>query len=431
MTPARLPQLLLAILVLSFAGMTSARADDVIAAQTIRNDLEIWLDWLENTHPDPGYTLDRPAFEHTVAGLRVLEGELTAQQAWLRLAALNPTFRDAHVGLALPSSGAQFPVPVRLRDGVLSIDETINSASTLQAGDRILAVNDRDVAPLIETVLPVLRGDTVQIRQRVFELKLADILAFWHGPAEAYVLTIQRGEAQLTIEAGANAGAATPADMFELAVSGNTAVLTIRSFQRSMEADFLDFLPRAFAEIAASDAQQLIIDLRENGGGARELSDPLLAYLTDQRHTSISAVTARITADNQARIPGSTIGEVVSLPFALWVEPPAGLDNRFDGEIAVLVGPATYSQAIAFASVVQDFSIGQIAGATTAGRVNQTGQVQAFTLPETGFEVRAPLYIFTRASGVAGDGGLVPDIEIDTDAENAIERLIEHLDAEG
>ena len=77
--------------------------------------------------------------------------------------------------------------------------------------------------------------------------------------------------------------------------------------------------------------------------------------------------------------------------------------------MAILVGPNTYSQAIVFAVTAQDFNIAIIAGSTTEGPANQSGQVQRFALKHTGLVAQAPIYLFTRASGKLGNKGLLAD----------------------
>ena len=171
----------------------------------------------------------------------------------------------------------------------------------------------------------------------------------------------------------------------------------------------------------------MIIDVRKNGGGARQLSDRLMAYLTTARYTPISAVKARIVAENHALIPGSQIGQVIEMPFAQWVEPTDELAHRFLGKSVILIGPASYSQTIAFAVTVQDFKIAQIAGTPTEGPANQTGQVQRFTLPESGLVVQAPLYIFTRPSGEIGRARLIPDHLIPGQGEAQLKILITEI----
>ena len=390
------------------------------AAQTISGadlgeDLRDWRTWLLETHPDPSHTMDLDAVDAAFEAAATLENTYTPRSAWLAMASLNPVFRDAHVGLRLPDEAyaaaleqgaAPFDVAVRVSGGKIYLaDETASE---------IMSINGVAAAEIAGTMIPRMRGESRRLRERVLSLRFPVALWTLLGDQPSYTIELQAADGSvhhhrlpLTSPAASAAGG-----IFDLAIIGKTAVLTVDSFDHALEAEFGTFLESAFREIADADADRLLIDLRNNGGGARDLSDRLMSYLTTDRYTPISAVSARITPDNQALIPDSRIGQVIHTPFAQWVQPPPELENRFTGEIAILIGSATYSQAIAFSVTAQDFRIATLIGSQTDGRANQTGQVQRHTLPATGFEVQSPLYVFTRPSGSADDGPLTPDITV-------------------
>ena len=218
------------------------------------------------------------------------------------------------------------------------------------------------------------------------------------------------------------------ASPFSLQIRDSTAIMRIDSFEKDLDAEFAEFVEESFARIATEKAARLVVDLRGNGGGAHEVSDRLLNYLTSERYTPISAVHARVTEANKTQIPGAMPGDVVEMPFAQWVQPESSLEHRFSGAVVVLIGPATYSQAIVFSTTVQDYQIGLIAGEETAGKANQTAQVQKYVLPNTGFRVRAPLYVLTRSSGEETGAGVMPDIPISNVEGKAIEQVLKEID---
>jgi C-terminal processing protease CtpA/Prc len=413
-----MPRFLSALLIISglalvgLAGPSSASAQ--VTDTQLREDLATWQTWLGDTHPDLAHSTDMDALATAIANIgNTNVGDLTRREAWLALSALNPLYQDAHTGLVVPRDDTARPFPPLTVNGeTIRIANTISGDSIFSAGQVITAINDEPVSDIINGLLPHIRGESPRLRAYILQLKFADYLQLWQGPRDIDYLQVETdGRRRHTIEVDtardiADSSAQRP---FNLHIEGDAATLILNSFDRALEEDFNTFLPDAFAQIANSGATNLNIDIRHNGGGARQLSDALLGYLTDQRYTPISAVKARIVSANQAMVPGSQLGQVMDLPFAQWVEPPANMENRFAGEVSVEIGPATYSQAIVFATIVQDFAIGTITGTPTEGPANQTGQTQSLTLPHTGFEVRAPIYIFTRASGDAGRAGVMPD----------------------
>ena len=406
--PTRLLTAALAGLALACAGA----AQDELSRDQLLADLDQALAWIEATHPDLSHSADAAALAELRDQVEArLPDRLDRREAWLALGAFNPLFNDAHTGIALPAGAAVAFPPVKVESGRLFVADSIAADSALAPGDEILAIDEVETSGLIARLTPSLRGEADSLRERILELRFGDFLALWTGGASAEMLTIARAGQRFTHRLDPEVdrpGAAGEA--FSWRQQESEAVLRIDTFDRDREEAFAAFLATAFAEIDAAGADRLVIDLRGNGGGARQLSDRLMAYLTGQRYTPLSAVTARVAEENISRLPpGAEIGQVVSLPFAQWVEPPAELIHRFEGEITVLIGPDTYSQAIVFAATVQDFGIGALAGDPTAGPANQTGQVQRRVLEHTGFEARAPLYVFTRASGETGGGPLRPD----------------------
>ncbi|WP_421787599.1 S41 family peptidase [Hyphobacterium sp.] len=408
----------------SSACAQDARDDNAIAAEALSADVREWQDWLFETHPDPAFSMDVEAvnarFDAITAGLA---GDYTRREAWQALAVLNPLFRDGHVAIRLPRDaydaylergGAAFTLPVTYRDGRLFVGDTITPDSAFAAGDELTSVNGRDASELAAGIFARTHGDSDGLRRYLLETRFSSYLWAVTGGAEEWRVTVASGPGQtdeIILDAERDIGRADH-DNWSLDASDSVAVLTVNTFDPHLEDAFAAFLETAFADIAAAGSNALIIDLSRNGGGAHMLSDRLFAYITTQRHTPLSAVTARITPENQARIPGAEIGEVVSMPFAQWVEPPAELENRFEGEVAILVGPGTYSQAIVMAATAQDFGIAPVAGPGTEGRANSTGQVQIHTLTHTQLEVGAPIYIFTRASGDTSANPVIPDIPL-------------------
>ncbi len=357
-----------------------------------------------------------------------IDGSYALGDAWLAMARLNSGFRDAHVGLRLPDTayaeavarGAKpFPMEVRVANGRIFLADIPTT--------EILSINNISADKLTAALTPRMRGESRSLQERVLSLRFPVALWVMLGDQSEYTVELQDKDGRLTRKLLAERGPAPDREpaKFDLNLVGDTAILTVDTFDIALADEFRGFLEQAFASIADADAVRLLIDVRENGGGARELSDQLLAYLTAERYTPISAVIARVTPENQALIPGSTLGQVVQMPFAQWVTPPQELDHRFKGRVGILIGPATYSQAIVFAATAKDIGVATLLGAPTEGLANQTGQVQRHTLQNTGFEVQAPLYVFTRPSGEIDTAPLQPMIPLRGDTAEQLDAALQ------
>ena len=427
------------ITALALLWLPACAAAQPATSDTLISDVDAWESWLFDTHPQPEFSMDveavRAGFDQVRDGL---DGQHDRREAWLALSVMNPLFADGHVALRLPgedyetwlaAGGTPFTLPVRIAGSRLFVADSVVRESQVEAGAEIHAINGQPVENLLTQALRRAHGDTAGLQAYIVETRISQYLWALTGGAGQWLIDITdtAGQTRQVELDPQRDHADTNPELWSLRHEGPAAILTLNSFAPAHETAFKAFIDAAFAELAETRTQILVIDISANGGGAHQLSDHLLAYLTDQRHTPLSAVTARITAENQALIPGSQIGQVISTPFARWVEPPAELENRFTGRFAFLIGPGTYSQAIVLAATVQDFEIAPVAGPGTEGRANSTGQVQLFNLPNSGLEVAAPIYVFTRASGDASSAPVQPDIPLSGTRDEQIEVLIAHL----
>lgn len=410
---------------LATASVFAADIDEKrLSQEQVMADTDAFFSFIRSTHPQLDYTTSLEELDRMENHIRAsLTASMSVREFWAVLAQANPVFHDAHVGLIRPTKAAEdhFQRGGALFPGKVQFDRQGNVHLVTAGGDnlQIVAINDIPIEDIWNQLRPRLRGESEELAREIARRYFDEFFWALYGGFEEYRVLVQDENGmrdELVLGNQSTEATDGPSTHFSLSwLSDEIPVMQIDSFDLSLEEEFAVFLEQSFAALQAAGAETLVIDLRANGGGARELSDRLMAYLTDQPYSPISGVTARITEENISRIPGAELGAVVKLPFRQTVQPPAELPNRFHGQVYALVGPATYSQAIVFAATLQDHGLALIAGEETVGRANQTGQVQRFELPNSGLIAAAPIYIFLRASGEASDRGVIPDISLSDD----------------
>ncbi|MEO1250840.1 MAG: S41 family peptidase [Pseudomonadota bacterium] len=401
--------------------------EDAFSRAELIEDFDAGLAFIKETHPDLSYSANLADLDAQAALVREkLADGATAREAWAQMALMNPLFADAHVGFRRPvaalekyeeAGGALFPLPI-----VIGADGTLRAAASgpgVQQGDAILAINGVPADKTIAYFTPRMRGETPELGRLVMQLYFPVFYWVKNGGFEDYSVLLQKENgARATVRlADATAYAPTGDDFSYETLDDRVGYLQAKTFSIERLEEFRAFLEGAFAAIEADGVEDLIIDVRANGGGATDLSELLLFYLTDQPFSVISSVKARITEDNIQLVPvdGVEVGMALDLPLQQTVTPPADLANRFDGDVYVLTGKMSYSATIVFATTIQDYGLGQIAGEAPLGPANQTGQVQIFEMPNTGLEALAPLYIFRRPNADQSRARIIVDIPIADD----------------
>jgi len=401
--------------------------EETFTRDQLVTDFDAGLAFIRETHPDLSYSANADALDAKAANIRTaLTDGMTARAAWSEFARLNPVLADAHVGFRRPlhalaayqaEGGTLFPLPV-VYDGGGDL-RAAASGPGVEANDRIVSINGQSTNDFTAALLGRMRGETPALGRLVLQLYFP--IFFWaeHGGFDAYNVRLEKADGR-TVTARLDQEstyAPTEENFTYRRLDGGVGYLNIKTFDIEQLDAFKVFLKSTFAKIDAGQINTLIIDVRENGGGANDLADQLLSYLTNEPYSPISGVKARITEQNIQLVPieGVKPGMVLDLPLQQTRTPPVSLPNRFAGDVYVLTGPMTYSAAIVFATTVQDYGFGKIAGEAPVGAANQTGQVQSFALSNTKIEALSPLYIFRRPNGDQTRTRLTVDIPIDHD----------------
>jgi len=414
-------QLLILLVLVIHVTAFAQTAEESFSRSELLQDFDFMLERIESTHPDIAYSLDTQVYGDLKAQVKLsLHDNMTMKDAWLSLSLVNPAFRDAHTGVLRPRvlletvAGRLLPLHISVDgDSKLIAAQMHHPEIGSLPGVEILAINGVSADAIVQTLLPRMRGETTRLRALVLSRYFAEYFWLAFGGLDTFTVVITSADGPLHLEVSATDSLDESARFSYAALPDRFCLLQINTFEIQHQQEFEPFIDEAFAEIFTRQCDRLIIDLRQNGGGARELSNYLADYIADRPLSSSSQVKARITSANQALVPGSELGQVLDLPYQIPVPNSHDKANRFDGKTYLWIGPQTYSQAIVFAATMQDHQLATLIGQNSEGPANQTGQVQSIELPNSTLTAVAPLYIFTRASGQSGRAPLMVEVEID------------------
>jgi len=219
------------------------------------------------------------------------------------------------------------------------------------------------------------------------------------------------------------------------------AILTLNTFEFDFD-EYYSVLTSSFKTIKDNKLQNLIIDVRQNGGGNGNLISPLVDFLTDKPYItkSFSQIKASkaavkcytthpifINAIEQARKAEKESKEFLRLVDAILEKPPGTItnlpeekviptvnENRFSGNLYVLASRNTFSAATGFCATIKDNKIGYIVGEETSDNPTDYGCIMLFELPNTRIKIQNSTLYSVRPAGYDDQHGVIPDFKVET-----------------
>lgn len=427
-------------------------------------DFELLRGALEEAHP--GLYDFCPKTEMNAEFDRI-RAELThdmTELEFLRLIApLNGKIGCGHTAI-LPSIGARkqlfsttglFPCDVRIVGGRMFLLRCYAPQHEHLAGREIRTINGMSTEELIARFLEVLPRDgrNVTHQYQLIDEHMRYFFAAFIRISEQFEMSVKDANGnteRVTLPAMAESALRTHHAFIEMDSNdrdplefqhlegSSTAVLTIRSFEESDR--YMPFLEESFKQIRDGGIQNLIIDLRGNGGGEDEYGAALASYLLDKPFRYYSKLVTRTDRISFQAYTDATRAYERELKSILvkgengWfdvapehhtclseIKPAA---HVFLGRVLVLIDGGSFSATSEVASILHHHRRVEFIGEETGGGYygNNSGFMPTLTLPET--QIRAIIPLVQYKTAVEGypfvDRGIIPDHVVEPSFDDEI-----------
>lgn len=193
---------------------------------------------------------------------------------------------------------------------------------------------------------------------------------------------------------------------YEIDKENSVGIFTLTSCVCNDE--YLDTLERFFEEVFVADIQNVVVDLRGNGGGNSWVANEFFKYLDVDEYQSWDSA--------------------VRFGWYLLKNEDISYQNQkkkqvFDGALYVLTDTWSYSAAMDFAMMVADNDLGTIVGKPSGNLPDSYGDSLLFQLPNSKLLMCVSYKKWYRIDQTKAGQPIMPDVEVSSD--EALEKVYE------
>jgi len=427
----------------------------------ISEDINYFIKSVEEVSPFPYMNADSLKIQELAKELKQ-KGDRMGNELYLDFMRLSAAFNVGHIYTFPPEAmldeaiknGDQFfPLFLKKNQGNWEIMGIIDNAlPEKNIGDRVTKINGMEMNGIIKQIQPLLANDGNS------EEMIGNSLPFllWAikigQPFSAEIIHKETGLSEVVQLQGTNDLSKYRSQRpkkeneklddyvtFEI-LDKNIGFIDAKSFyfvqNNKITKSFDKELEYYFAQLNQKGVSNLIIDLRENGGGSGYPVEAILQKIAHKPYQQEGGSTMRISAqfkefiDNLPR-PIRLIAKKGQMknfylhPIGTNVKEenkpvlPKKVKNSFNGQVYVLIGPNTHSAAMMMANAVEDFDLGILVGEPTKSIPRELSNALPLKTPNAKVAFVVPATLFTRASGDANNYEPVkPDVIIETTSED-------------
>ena len=378
----------------------------LLSPEQAKFDLDALFYTINEVHPDMYSEVGQSELHSAIKSASDnMTDSISVEELYKIAAPIVAKIGDGHTNLFFPTYAVfkkdtkRIPVWMQVEsDRTITVDRSLDSI--IPKGAKVLKINGKTADRIVDELLPYVSGETEHFRLS----RLDDLRPFIHMsmPADFYEIEyVVPGTKEVR---SSTFPALTPAEYksrvpaqvknnrsgepytFRIDETAKVGIMDFRSFDN--QGKMRVFADSMFTTLGEQGIRDLIIDIRQNGGGASAVGDILLRYFTPRPFIQMEKALIRITPTTQRLMryggdvqPGIYYNVITEDKFH---KPLSREKGFYDGKVWLLTSNKTFSSAASFAWASQVFGGATLIGEEAGGMNISFGDVLWYHLPASG-----------------------------------------------
>ncbi len=434
---------ILFIVFICFLSFSNSIAQEKIEKTMLLADLDSLVSWIDQIHPDMYASIGKEKFNMELEKTRSkITGDMTAIDFYSIVSPLVSSLGDGHTMMHFPymelknSSDLFFPVTVTINtnDSTVFVDEClVKGENEIPSGSKIISINKVPIKDIETEMMKYCSGEQYFFKLSIAEYYFTPLLYTIYRKDEFDVEYLENGVLQSKKINGIGAeerfftrqnSVKRKMDYyysFKILPDENVGVIDFVSFVDLKK--FKHFLDSVFTIVNEKNIQNIIIDIRRNGGGNSALGDEFFQYISHVPFSQFGKTMVKYS-DRQHDFYESKKSVRKKQPNGIHTHEADSTNLiklrksklRFNGQVYLLTSHYSFSSAADFAGAFQHFKMGTIVGEETGGLKVCFGDVISQQLPNTKlfFGVSFKKFYLYGAND-SDTHGVIPDIIVPAD----------------
>ncbi len=302
--------------------------------------------------------------------------------------------------------GKTIPIDIKIDQDDIYILSTFPEG-LIPSGSKLLAINNRSSKEIISKLMNYVSVDglnNLSAKKFGAEKMFGMIYPKFFIPTNIYKIKYQLAFSEKEEEISLNAYSTKEIWLPKLNIKNpldytfdknlNALTVKINTFYFNGHNDkYYNFLEEVFEKVKNEKIENIILDLRGNGGGDPLAAGRLFSYLIPK--------------------PLKYFSDVFSEEYARLASPIDLASNHFDGELYILIDGGGFSTTGHLVSLLKYHQIGKIIGSELGSTFTCNDNCVYVTLKNTGYLAKIARSTFSTAvKGMRADQGVLPDIPV-------------------